>query len=447
MTLQNSKILIVDDDTSILQTAKAVLKKTKAEIQISKNPHDITGLLKKRQYDLVLLDMNFQLGDTSGSDGLHWLNIIKQTSQESKVVMMTAYGDIQLAVEAMKCGASDFLIKPWENEVLIQTLEKALKSENPSVENVETSTSGIHIIGQSVAMQGVFKMIEKVAPTDANVLILGENGTGKELIAQSIHEKSKRNKGAFIGTDLGAISETLFESELFGHTKGAFTDAKEDRKGRFETASGGTIFLDEIGNLSLPLQAKLLTALQSRSVTPVGSNQTIPIDIRLVSATNANLSELIAEKAFRQDLLYRINTVEIRLPALRERPDDIEPLANYYLKKYAQQYDKNGLSISPKAIEHLKKYRWPGNVRELQHALERAIIMTETDALAPSDFPLHIEPNGGTAPQKLEGSLEDVEKEAIRQVLEKHQGNVSKAARELGLGRNTLYRKIYKYGL
>lgn len=447
------KILVVDDDPDILLTARIVLKQRFAEIITENDPHKITSLLARERYDLVLLDMNFTAGFTSGKEGLRWLRKIRKTAPDTHVVLMTAYGDISLAVKAMKDGATDFVVKPWDNEALQATVLAALQS--PVGLPAEAGTAqgaGLLsppaeplIIGQSEAMQRVFQTIGKVAQTDANVLILGENGTGKELAARSLHLQSARAAGPFVHVDLGAVPETLFESELFGHVKGAFTDAREDRAGRFEAAHGGTLFLDEIGNLSLPLQAKLLTALQSRSITRVGANQPQRIDVRLICATNMPLHEMIPAKTFRQDLLYRINTVEIVLPPLRDRVGDIPLLAQHFLQVYTDKYQRDGFRLSPAVLDRMAHYPWPGNIRELQHALERAVIMEDTDGIIPE-----APPPAGPAPSLAappDYNLEEVEKTAIRQAISKHSGNISKAAKELGLGRTTLYRKMNKYGL
>lgn len=448
------KILIVDDDADILLTARIVLKQKFATIHTANDPHKITQLLENEDYDLVLLDMNFTAGFTSGKEGLRWLKKIRKTENPPQVVLMTAYGEIDLAVRAMKEGAADFVVKPWDNEQLQNTIisayekqfEPAIPQEKKSAQKNESSISAPTIIGNSLAMQNVFHTISKVAQTDANVLVLGENGTGKELAARALHRQSSRRDKPFVHVDLGAIAETLFESELFGHVKGAFTDAREDRAGRFEMASGGTLFLDEIGNLSMPLQAKLLSALQSRQITRVGSNRIIPIDIRLICATNMPLYEMVQEKKFRQDLIYRINTVEITLPPLRERLEDITLLAKHYLHIYSKKYQREPLDISAATYQSLQTYHWPGNIRELQHALERAVIMGDTDNLIP-DSSLNI---GGGPTANIETkayNLEEVEKAAIIKAINKHHGNISKAAKELGLGRTTLYRKMHKYGL
>ncbi|MEM6766940.1 MAG: sigma-54 dependent transcriptional regulator [Bacteroidota bacterium] len=440
-------ILIVDDDEDILLSAKMVLKRHFSSVNTENNPHKLEQLLQSSPVDLILLDMNFTSGFTSGKEGLRWLKKIKKISPRTEVILMTAFGDVQLAVRGMKEGAADFILKPWENDELIQNI-KLIKggeiSPPPSRKRSKPRDrqEKTEIIGSDTQMKGLFSIIKKVAPTDANVLILGENGTGKELFAKSIHEQSTRAKGPFIQVDLGAIAANLFESELFGHVKGAFTDAREDRKGRFEAAEGGTLFLDEIGNLSLPLQAKLLTALQSRTITRVGSNKVIPVNIRLVCATNKDILNMVKEQSFRQDLLYRINTVPLTLPPLRERNTDVSELVAFFAKKYAEKYQTQPISLSAQVRKQLESYAWPGNVRELQHMVERATIMG-VDSL------LEFGTNEPTATQVVSATLnlEEREKEAILQALKKFDGNISKAAKELGLGRTTLYRKMDKYGL
>ncbi len=415
--------------------------------------------MNNEDYDVILLDMNFTKDVSSGSEGYYWLERILQLDPSAVVVLITAYGDIQMAVKAIKAGATDFVVKPWENEKLLATLYSAmrLRESRDVIENLKIKNHEINqalndryseIIGQSSAMQKIFQTIDRVAKTDANVLILGENGTGKELIARAIHRNSSRKNENFASVDLGSITETLFESELFGHKKGSFTDAKEDRAGRFEMANHGTLFLDEIGNLSMPLQAKLLTVLQNRKVSRVGSNKDTPIDIRLICATNMPLYDMVKENRFRQDLLYRINTIEIEIPPLRERFEDIPLLANHFLKHYAVKYDKPVTKISEGAMSRMHKHPWPGNIRELQHALERAIILSGTNVLQPEDF--NFTPSSGKEDGQLsldQYNLEEVEKLLIRKVLKKYNGNITQAASELGLTRSSLYRRLEKYGL
>lgn len=451
-------ILIIDDDPDILLTARMLLKRHFEHVQTTTSPHRIQALFEKDHYDVVLLDMNFARGRETGSEGIRWLKYIRQNMPNTNVVMITAHGEVELAVKAMKEGASDFVVKPWDNQKLLETVQNAYNNKNQN-ENKKQSGIGANaksakadfsaIIGESLAMKKVFALIDKVAKTDVNVLVLGENGTGKDLVASALHHHSQRKAQEFVKVDLGAIPESLFESELFGHKKGAFTDAKMDREGRFEVASKGTLFLDEIGNVSLPLQAKLLTALQSKRIVRVGTNRPIDIDVRLVCATNMPLYEMVRQKEFRQDLLYRINTVEIQLPPLRERLEDIPLLAHHFLKLYSQKYQKEGMEIAAETLQKLQQYSWQGNVRELQHALERAVIMADGMVLQPDDFLLH-QHASSTPSQRQVGptlNLEDMEKIAIKNAILKHDGNLSKAAKELGLGRTTLYRKMTKYGL
>lgn len=450
-----ANILVVDDDVDILTTARIVLKSKFSSIQTESSPHQISQLLDQDTFDLVLLDMNFTAGFTSGKEGLRWLKKIKKAAPQTHVVLMTAYGDVSLAVKAMKDGATDFVVKPWDNEALLASVLSAIQSPAPTLNagksngksDAVSSAAGDQplMLGESPSMVKVFHNISKVASTDANVLVLGENGTGKELVARELHQQSNRADQAFVHVDMGAISDTLFESELFGHVKGAFTDAREDRIGRFEAAHGGTLFLDEIGNLSLPLQAKLLTALQSRTITRVGSNQSKTVDVRLICATNMPLHEMVHEKTFRQDLLYRINTVELKLPPLRDREGDIELITTHFLKIYTEKYNREGFSIPANVIRRLNQYTWPGNIRELQHSIERAVIMEDTDGIVPEgaeQVNLFQETEAGD-----ELNLEEVEKKAIMHAINKHHGNISQAAKELGLGRTTLYRKMNKYGL
>lgn len=454
--IKKGKILVIDDDQDILLSTKMVLKKEFSDIITLTNPADIIPYIEKKLFDVILLDMNFTTGATSGKDGLEWLRRILQIEPQSIVVMMTAYGDINLAIDSMKIGAVDFVVKPWDNKKFLATVMAAynlskskqeivqLKSKQKTlVQDIDQSFT--EIIGESQKIKELLTILDKVAKTDANVLILGENGTGKEVIARAIHRKSTRSKNLFVNVDLGAIHENLFESELFGHVKGAFTDAKEDRAGRFEVANGGTLFLDEIGNLSLPLQSKLLTAIQKKEITPVGSNKTVPADIRLICATNQNLNEMIDKNEFRQDLFFRINTVEIHVPSLRDRLDDIPLLSNHFLEIYRKKYKKPDMKISAESFKKLKKYNWPGNIRELQHIIERAVIMSNGNVLNASDFVLNISESSTLNKHNL--NLEEVERYTIENALKKYNFNVSAAAKELGLGRTTMYRKMTKYGL
>lgn len=450
---------MVDDDEDVLWALKMLLKRQGWEVSTEQDPRRIPFLVSQHAFDLILLDMNFREDTTSGKEGFEWLAKILEIDPQAVVIMITAYGDVDTAVQALKSGATDFVLKPWENEKLIATLQAALKLRDSyrKVEQLERKNeqltgiinrAEVEMLGNSTAMQKVRMLIDKVATTDANVLILGENGTGKQLVAKMIHRQSRRSAQPFIGVDMGAVSETLFESELFGHKKGAFTDAKQDRIGQIELAHGGTLFLDEIGNLSLALQAKLLTVLQDRRIRRLGSNDWIDIDVRLICATNMPLHEMVKEGTFRQDLLYRINTVEIYLPPLRERIEDIPLLAEHFLRRFAQKYRKEVRQLSAEALKVLKTYSWPGNIRELEHAIERAVIMADKHTLTNDDFAfLQKAAPSAKLPTDLPLNLEELEKQAIAQALKKHQGNISQTAKELGITRAALYRRIEKYGL
>ncbi len=459
MEQKQGKILIVDDNEDLLKAAKMFLKRHFSQVDIEKNPEAIPALMNHEDYDVILLDMNFTKDVSSGSEGYYWLEKILQLDPSAVVVLITAYGDVQMAVKAIKAGATDFVLKPWENEKLLATLFSSmrLRESRDEVENLKFKNQEINqalndrfseIIGQSSTMQKIFQTIDRVARTDANVLLLGENGTGKELVARAIHRNSSRKSESFISVDLGSITETLFESELFGHKRGSFTDAKEDRAGRFELANNGTLFLDEIGNLSMQLQAKLLTVLQNRKVSRVGANKDTAIDIRLVCATNMPLYDMVKENRFRQDLLYRINTIEVEIPPLRDRLEDIPLLATHFLKHYAAKYDKTVTKISEGAMTRMHKHPWPGNIRELQHSIERAVILSNSSVLQPEDFnftPVSPKEDGQLSLEQY--NLEEVEKLLIRKVLKKYNGNITQAASELGLTRSSLYRRLEKYGL
>jgi two-component system response regulator HydG len=456
MGVKKGRILVVDDDEDVLLAARLLLKTVAAEVVTEKNPEHLTSLLRREKFDVIMLDMNYKSMVNTGNEGFYWLRKIMELSGQSVVIMITAYGDVEMAVRALKEGATDFVLKPWQNEKLLATVNAALKlsfsgrelndlRQQKDTLSADIDRNFIDIIGKSQLLKKVFSVIEKVAATDANVLVLGENGTGKELVARALHRHSARSSQAFITVDMGAISESLFESELFGHVKGSFTDAREDRPGRFEIASGGTLFLDEIGNLSLQMQAKLLTVLQNREVSRVGSNKPVPIDIRLICATNCDINAMVARKTFRQDLLYRINTVEIPLPPLRDRPEDIPLLVSHFIDIYCRKYRKNIKTVSHAARKALERYPWYGNVRELQHSVERAVILSETDVLEFSDFFLQ-DSVSGDQENLRQGNLRDAEKMHIQRVIRKHSGNISHAARELGLTRASLYRRIEKYG-
>jgi DNA-binding NtrC family response regulator len=447
-------ILIVDDDTEVLLAAELVLKAHFQTVITASDPSQIRKLLTQRAFDAILLDMNFTVGATSGREGIDWLKIAQTIAPDTKVILMTAYGGIETAVNAMREGAADFVVKPWDNAKLVATVsavsrlaradrEVASLQLRQRARNEDPTPDADHIVGDCEGLRQVLSSIAKVARTEANVLILGENGTGKELVAREIHRQSLRRDHPFVGVDLGAVSESLFESELFGHRRGSFTDAREVRAGRFEVAQGGTLFLDEIGNLSLAMQAKLLGALETMTVTRVGSDRPTKIDARLICATNLAPSDLRAAGHFRQDLLYRINTIEIRMPALRERIDDIPALASHFARTFARKYNKPEPGFNAIAVRKLKQYAWPGNVRELRNVIERLVIMSEGGTLHLDDLPI-------TAPSAAEPStlnLEALERQAIQRAISLHQGNLSKAAQSLGLSRTTLYRKMMRYEL
>ncbi len=450
---QTGNILVIDDNKSILSTLEILLSPIFQSVTIISNPNLIPAELRKKDYNLVILDMNFQAGVNSGNEGLYWLQRIKETNPDVSVIMITAYGDIDIAVKALKAGASDFVLKPWDNEKLIATINIALQLNfsKKEVKHLKERESGLikefnrdqkFIIGSSPQLMKVLNMVRKVAKTDANVLITGENGTGKELIAQEIHRLSERAKEVLVSVDIGSLSETLFESELFGHVKGAFTDARENRQGKFETADKGTLFLDEIGNLSFHLQAKLLAAIENRQITKIGANQTISTDIRLICATNRNLEKMVGEGLFREDLLYRINTIQIELPPLRERGNDIIVLAEFFLKKYSFKYSKPDIKINQQANEKLLNYPWPGNIRELQHTIEKAVILSESNVLSGDD--LNLRNTHATWSNLSCTTLEDMERQMIRQALENNDGNFTAAAEQLGVTRQTLYNKMKK---
>lgn len=450
-------ILIIDDDRDILETARMFLKQEASNVTINENPELIPRLLREEDYDVILLDMNFRKGVNDGAEGFYWLEQILSIDPQAVVILITAYGEVDLAVRAMKKGAADFILKPWKNQKLLGTIMAAqqLRQSRREVERLKVTQDKLSgdidlnytdFIGDSPAIRRVHELIDRVAGTDADVLILGENGTGKELVARAIHRRSTRKDHVFISVDLGAITETLFESELFGHVKGAFTDARQDKPGRFEIASGGTIFLDEIGNLSLPLQAKLLTVLQNRKVQRVGSNKAVPVDMRLICATNMPLHEMVYEKRFRQDLLYRINTVEIRVPPLRERSDDIPLLADHFLQLYGKRYKRPGMKIDKGVLQRMKKYHWPGNIRELQHAVERAVILNEDRVIHTAELLIS---SGVRAAEKNDHPLtmDEMEKQFIIQSLEENERNVSLTAKVLGMTRTALYRRMKKHGI
>lgn len=459
MEMNEANILIVDDNPGVLSAGKLFLKRHFAEVDTTREPEEIPGFMKEKRYAVILLDMNFgRSAKNTGQEGFEWLGKILELDPSSVVVLITAYGDVELAVRAIKNGATDFVLKPWDNDKLLATLHSALRLKTSQDEASQLKSKQLgrnladardipEMVFQSRAMLQVVETVQRIAETDANVLLLGENGTGKDLIAQAIHAHSRRAQENFVKVDLGAITETLFESELFGHVKGAFTDARDDRPGRFEAADGGTIFLDEIGNLTLGLQAKLLTVLQNRTVTRVGSNRVRPVNVRIIAATNQNLFEAVKNRTFRQDLLYRINTIEIQLPPLRERTDDIEPLALHFMKEFARKYNRPVTGLSAALLKEMLRYPWPGNIRELQHAVERAVIMAKGEKLQPEDFFFRQSGADERNADLPTMNLDDMEKQLIMKALQKYHGNITEAAQELGLTRASLYRRLEKYHL
>lgn len=448
MQLKEAKILVIDDDEDVLTALRLLLKPKVDLVIVEKNPNALQGILSKQDFDVVILDMNFNGLVNTGNEGIFWLNKIKLWKPATDVILITAYGDIDLAIRSLKEGASDFLVKPWKNEKLLESIAEILTKKKKARNFKIKLNSATEIIGDSEPMQEVFVKLKKVAPTDANILVLGENGTGKDLIARSIHENSLRKNKPFVKVDVGALTSTLFESELFGYKKGAFTDAREDRKGRFEAANGGTLFLDEIGNISLRQQGRLLTVLQNRQVTPLGSNEAVSVDIRLICATNLSLSDLADENKFRKDLMYRINTVDLMIPPLRDRGSDLTLLAHHFVKLYTEKYNKETFTLDPEFLKKLKIHPFPGNVRELQYALEKAVIMAEGSVLYAEDLAFSPIEQQTESDLKLKTTnLDAVEKNTILKVIEKNKGNISKSAKELGITRTALYRRLNKYDL
>jgi len=453
-----STILVIDDDDDILVSARLFLKQHFRQIVTCKSPKEINVLLSTNEVDIILLDMNYQKGASDGREGLYWLEHILSIDKDYVVILMTAYGNVELAVQAIKKGATDFILKPWENEKLFATISAAskLRQSTRKVKKLEKINSSIqkdiarqfeHIVGHAEPIKDLQRTLLKVAPTDANMLILGENGTGKQVFAYEIHKHSLRKNQLFMHVDLGSLNDNLFESELFGYAKGAFTDAKDDKPGRFEMAEGGTIFLDEIGNLSLPLQAKLLSVLQNRTVTRLGENKERKINVRLITATNMPLNDMVTKGTFRQDLLFRINTVELVLPSLAQRGDDILLLAEHFLQSFNTKYHKGVLRFDAPAASMLLSYHWPGNVRELQHVVERAVIMSDGHEISAADLQLSPQKFGGAPAIQMDMGLEEMEKMMVQKAIDKHKGNISRAAAELGLTRAALYRRIEKFDL
>jgi DNA-binding NtrC family response regulator len=451
MLLHKGNILIIDDNESILSALRILLNPQFNNVEVLSDPGRLLTEMGKKDFNVVILDMNFKAGVNSGNEGIYWLSRIKEAFPEVSVIMMTAYGDIELAVKALKAGAADFVMKPWDNEKLVATIKMAvqLSLSKKEVLHLKERELGLKkelnrdyksFIGSSPAISAVLSLARKVAKTDANILITGENGTGKDLLAQEIHRLSARSAEVFVRVDIGSLSESLFESELFGHTKGAFTDAHESRQGKFEIAEKGTLFLDEIGNISMSQQSRLLTALEDRTIVRVGSNQQVRIDIRLICATNRNIENLVKEGLFREDLLYRINTIQISLPPLRERGNDILVLTDFFLNKYASRYKGHEIRINKQAADKLLNYSWPGNIRELQHTIEKAVILSDSHVLKPDDIYLKATPFSGTSLPF--STLMEMEQEMIRQALEKNNGNLTAAASQLGITRQTLYNKF-----
>lgn len=450
MNLKNASLLIIDDDADVLTAVRLLLKSQVKSVEVSKDPSHIPALFAGRDFDIVMLDMNFNASVNTGNEGLFWLRKIKSLGSKAAIIMITAYADVDLAVRSLKEGATDFVVKPWQNDRLIDTLKECLQKTAKDPVNADATSVSAQtreLLGESEAMQEVFQKMEKIAPTDANILILGENGTGKDLVAKAIHHLSLRAKGPYVKVDVGALTETLFESELFGHVKGAYTDAKEDRLGRFEAASGGTLFLDEIGNISLQQQSKLLTVLQNRQIIKLGSNKPLDVDIRLLCATNLPVQELAKESRFRKDLVYRINTVEITLPPLRKRGNDIALLAQHFTTLYATKYLKPSIELHKSALEKLMKYHFPGNVRELQYTIERGVIMCDGEVIRDTDLIFSPIETGVEENDDADTRLTVIERNTILKVIEKNNGNISKAARELGLTRTALYRRLNKYDI
>jgi len=454
---KQGKILVVDDNEEILIAVEMLLQPYVEQVKAIKRPENLTNLISKERFDVIILDMNFKAGINTGNEGIFWMNEIFKYDSDAAIVFITAYGDMELAVKAMREGATDFIQKPWDDEKFIATVQNAYKIRSSKKEILSLKEKQKHligdisnqfpnIIGNSESMDKVFTTINKVSKTDANVLILGENGTGKELVAREVHKKSNRSDEVFISVDVSALPDSLFESELFGFVKGSFTDAKTDKPGRIEIASGGTLFLDEIGNLSMTAQSKLLAVLQNREISRLGANYKIPIDIRLICATNKDLNDMVAEGSFREDLLYRINTIQIQLPPLRERLEDIPILIDFFKHKFENKYQKEKFSIHSSVYNKLKEYSWPGNIRELQHAVEKAVIMSDDSQLTEQDFGLEIDRKSSAI--KAESlDLSENEKQLIIKAIDKFKGNYTVAAKELGVSRKTLYNKLKRYGL
>ncbi|RHR40845.1 sigma-54-dependent Fis family transcriptional regulator [Parabacteroides sp. AF18-52] len=455
MAVRQGKILVIDDNEDILFTLKMLLRPLAESVTTSTNPKEINRLVSTTKYNVILLDMNFTADAVSGKEGFYWLERIREISPETVVILITAYSDTEKAVRAIKAGATDFIPKPWQNEKMLATISSALElslrrgevqtlKEQKSV--LTTAEPKIEVIGESPVMEQIFRTLDKLKHADANILLQGENGTGKDLIAYTLHQQSPRNQEAFVPIDLGSIPHNLFESELFGYEKGAFTDAGKSKSGRFEIASGGTLFLNEIGNLPLMLQSKLLTVIEQQKINRLGSTKETPIDVRLICATNTDLHAAVNDGNFRQDLLYRINTIELFIPPLRERGNDVSLLADHFLKRYSLKYKKEIDGFSREARQLLKQYHWPGNVRELQHVIERAVILSDQKKLQYDDFMLRT-PVASYREKEEKFNLEELEKNTIQEALLHCSGNLTQAADLLGITRTSLYRRLEKYGL
>lgn len=444
--MEKGTILIVDDNKGVLASLELLLETEFSEIKTAANPNQIISILNTSSIDVIILDMNFTAGINNGNEGLYWLKRIRELAPSLPVVMLTAYGDVELAVKALKNEATDFLLKPWDNQTLVRKIKEAFGNKKKNkVAAISSGNKSQMIVGNSLAMQQLMKMVIKVARTEANILITGENGTGKEMLAREIHRLSVRRDKNMVTVDMGAISESLFESELFGHERGSFTDAYESRPGKFEAASGSSLFLDEIGNLSLPMQAKLLTVLQSRKITRIGSNKVISIDIRLISATNRNIQAMVETGAFREDLLYRLNTIHLEIPPLRERGEDIHLFIDYFLQRYAIKYKRKNISLHEHALQKLCSYHWPGNIRELEHTIEKAIILCEGDMIRPKD--IFVKQTWSPQLSTTVPNLEEVERQAIETAIRQNNGNLTATAEQLGISRQTLYNKIKRFKL
>lgn len=443
--MEKGTILIVDDNKGVLASLELLLETEFSEIKTAHHPNQIISIINTSPIDVIILDMNFSAGINNGNEGLYWLKRIREIAPALPVVMLTAYGDVELAVKALKNDATDFLLKPWDNRTLVRKIKDAFGSGKKRKNRILDRNKSPMIVGTSPAMQQLMKIVVKVARTDANILITGENGTGKEMLAQEIHRLSTRKEHSMVTVDMGAISESLFESELFGHERGSFTDAYESRPGKFEAASGSSLFMDEIGNLPLAMQAKLLTVLQNRKITRIGSNKVIPVDIRLLSATNKNIQDMVDSGTFREDLLYRLNTIHLEIPPLRERREDIHLFIDYFMQRYAAKYEKKEIFLHEHALEKLCSYHWPGNIRELQHTIEKAVILCEGDVIRSKD--IFVKQTWSPQFSTTVPNLEEVERQAIETAIRQNDGNLTATAEQLGISRQTLYNKIKRFKL